>query len=343
VTALKAYLARRGCTSLLLDDNTEGGDAHLQSVVNGVIRLDQEEPLYGPVRRRLAVQKVRAVSYRGGKHDFRMATGGIRVFPRLVAAEHGADFPPESVSSGVPELDRLLGGGIERGTATLVLGPAGTGKSAIVSQYVAAAARRGERSAMFIFDEGLETLFRRSEALGQPLRRDVESGRTMIQQIDPAEVSPGEFTQLVRTAVEREGARLVVVDTLNGYVHAMPEEHSLTIHLHELHSYLRLKGVVALSTLAQHGLMTGSVESPIDLSYLTDTVLMLRYFEAEGRIRKAVSVIKKRGGAHETALRELTMDSGSLQVGEPLVRFRGILTGSPVYVGPPDPLLPERT
>ena len=334
ILALKRFFAGRRCTALFLDEGgSENGSMHLETIAHGVVFLEQLAPLYGADRRRLRVLKLRGVKFREGYHDFKIETGGVRVFPRLVAAEHRVAFPNEMVSSGLLSLDRLLGGGLDRGTTALVLGPAGTGKSAIVSQYASVAAARGERVGMFMFDEGLGTLFVRTRALGIPFEEHVESGAIRVKQVDPAELTPGEFTSLVRRSVEEVGARMIVIDSLNGYFSAMPQEQLLAVQLHELFTYLRQRGVVVLVTMAQHGMLGPSMGTPVDVSYLADTVILLRFFEAEGEIRKAISVLKRRSGSHESAIRELDMQSGGLRVGEPLREFHGILTGTPVYTG----------
>ena len=262
----------------------------------------------------------------------RIRTGGLVVFPRLIPEEHRGEWKSEQVPSGLASLDRLLGGGLDRATTTLIMGPAGTGKSALAAQYAATAATRGEKTLFLIFEESRETLFARTDALGIPFARHAESGLIRLVAMNPVEITPGEFTQLVREAVEQHGARFLVVDSLNGYFNAMPEEKLLELQLHELFRYLRQLGVTVIMTLAQHGVV-GWMTGPIDLSYLADTLVLLRYFETSGEIRKAVSVPKKRGGRHESTIRELSMGPGGLHVGEPLVAFRGVLTGVPEYVG----------
>jgi circadian clock protein KaiC len=332
ILALKQFFVGRRCTVLLLNDvSGEAGDAHLHSIVHGILTLEQLAPFYGAERRRMRVVKLRGAKFHGGFHDMKIETGGVVVYPRLVASEDSAAGSGQQISSGIPTLDRLTGGGLERGTTTLILGPAGTGKSAIASQYAAASAQRGERVAIFTFDEGTPTLLARSEGLGIPLARHLEAGLVQVKHVDPAEMSPGEFVHIVREAVQEQKVRVVVIDSLNGYIHAMPEEHALSNQLQELFTYLRHRGVVVILTMAQHGVL-GPLESPLDVSYLADSVLLLRHFEARGAICKAISVLKKRG-LHETTLRELAMDSEGLHVGEPLEQFRGILTGVPVYEG----------
>jgi len=329
--ALKEYLVRKQCTILLLENPTSvGGDPLLQSLAHGVVVLEQLTPLYGAERRRLRVVKMREVPFRGGYHDIVIRRGGVEVFPRLVASEHHQRFEAEPVPSGVPALDALLGGGLDRGTSTLLMGPAGSGKSTIALQYVFAAAQRGDSAAYFTFDEGLETLRERSRKLGMPLEKFMETDKLLVQQVDPAELSPGEFTSVVRRAVEERGVRLVVIDSLNGFLQAMPQEHFLTAQLHELLSYLRQRGVLTFLLLAQHGFV-GEMNGPIDVSYLADTVVVTRYFEAGGRVRKALSVLKKRSGTHEDTIRELDVSDRGVIVGEPLTGFRGVLTGIPEY------------
>jgi circadian clock protein KaiC len=343
VLALKQVFAKKGSTALLVDDKGSGPqDALLESIAHGVIELEQLTPKYGPERRRLLVSKLRGVRYRGGYHDIRMNTGGLRVFPRLIPAEHRHPFRAELVSSGIPGFDRLLGGGLDRGTTNLIMGPAGTGKSAIAAQLLAAAAARGENGVLLMFEESRETLFARSRALGIPLTEQVDAGRIRILHVNPVEISPGEFAQLVRDAVEEHGARLVAVDSLNGYFNALPEENFLELQLHELFRYLRQLGVTVILTLAQQGVVGPMGPSVVDLSYLADTLILLRYFEASGQIRKAISIPKKRGGEHEHTIRELVMDRRGLHVGEPLIAFRGVLTGVPEYIGDTsNDLLPE--
>ena len=339
IAALKDFFTGRKCTVLFLDDATSG-DLQLQSIAHGVFSLEQLSPLYGAERRRLRIVKLRAAAFRGGFHDFTIQTGGIRVFPRLTISEDRADLPKAVLPSGIARLDTLLGGGLDRGTTTLLLGPAGTGKSVIAIQYAATAAERGERSVIYAFEEGLGTLFARSEALGQPLRRHAEEGRVSVRPVNPAELSPGEFIYLIRQAVEEEAARVIVIDSLSGFYRAMPEENFLSTQLHELFSYLRVRGVAVITTLAQHGLIGADTEAPFDVSYLADTVVLLRYFESQGTIRKAISVVKKRSGEHETTLREIAMSANGLTIGEPLKEFVGVMSGSPVYRGSTE-MLPE--
>lgn len=331
ILALKQFLTGRKCTALLLDDGTsEGSDIQLQTIAHGIVSLEQLAPLYGASRRRLRVIKCRSTTFRGGYHDFCIEQGGLKVFPRLVAAEHIASFTPGRIKSGVTALDNLLGGGPDRGTSTLLLGPAGSGKSTIAVQYAIAAAERGDHAAIFAFDESAATLEARTTALGIKFVEGVKAGQVRVKQIDPAELSPGEFAAMVREAVERDKARVVVIDSLNGYLHAMPEEHFLTAQLHELLTYLGHQGVTTIMVVAQHGLMGTSMQAPVDTSYLADSVVLLRYFEYRGKVKKAISVVKKRSGAHEESIRELRFDDKGIHLSEPLVQYRGVLTGVPV-------------
>jgi circadian clock protein KaiC len=340
ILALKNFFAGRRCTVLLLDDlSSHDHDLQLHSIANGVITLEQLALDYGAERRRLRVVKMRGMKYRGGYHDFAIQTGGLAIYPRLVAAEHHRAFLGELTSTGSAELDSLLGGGIERGTSLLLIGGAGIGKSSIALTYAMAAAARNERVGVFAFDEGLGTVFARAAGLGMPLQAEVDSGRVRVQQIDPAEMSPGEFAHLVRASVEHDGVQVIIIDSLNGYMNAMPEERFLVLQMHELLSTLNQLGVVTILVLAQHGLM-GPMQTPLDVSYLSDAVLMLRYFEAEGRVRRAISVVKKRSGTHEDAIREFRLTADGVKVGPPLTQFEGILTGVPTYAGGTSPLLP---
>jgi circadian clock protein KaiC len=337
VLALKQYFAGRGTTVLLLDDRQ--GVEHglpVHTIVHGSIELDQMRPEYGGDRRRLRVTKLRGRAFHSGNHDYVIRTGGIQVFPRLVAAQHRQDGANDSVGSCLPALDALLGGGLDRGTSTLLLGAAGTGKSSLAAHFVMAAAERGERSAMYLFDESPRALFTRSRGLGLDVEGKVAAGVVSVQPIDPAELSPGEFIQNIRNAVERDGTRVVVIDSLNGYLNAMSEEHFVMNQLHELLAYLGQAGVVTLLINAQQGLI-GQLSNSIDVSYLADTVIVLRYFETRGEIRQAISVMKKRTGAHERTIREITMGPEGLQLGPPLRRFRGVLSGLPHEIDPSTP------
>jgi circadian clock protein KaiC len=333
ILALKQFFIGRNCTVLLLDDLTSvNHDLQVQSIAHGVVRLEQLYPEYGSERRRLIVLKYRGVQFRGGYHDYIIRRGGIDVFPRLIAGESRLTPALDKLSSGVAEMDNLLGGGIERGTSTLIVGAAGTGKSTLSAQFVAAAAARGQRSALFIFDESLNTLLSRCDGLGIPLRAEVGKGNVIVQQVDPAELSPGEFSHAIRRAVEEFGATIVVVDSLNGYLNAMPGERFLIIQLHELLTYLGQAGVATLLIGAHQGLIGAQMIAPVDASYLADAVILMRYFETRGEVRQAISVVKKRGGAHERSIREFQLTSGAgITVGQPLRDFRGILTGVPIF------------
>lgn len=333
VLALKHFFSSRNCTVVLLDDlSSQENDLQLHSITHGVVLLEQLMIDYGGERRRLRIIKMRGIQFAGGNHDFVIVKGGLRIFPRLVAAEHHKSFPAELTSSGVPELDRLLGGGLERGTNALLIGAAGVGKSSLALTFAIAAARRGERAMVFAFDEGRGTLEARAHSLGLPLKQMLEAGAIRYQQIDPAELSPGEFDSIVRRSVEHDNARIIVIDSLNGYLNAMPDERFLILQMHELLSYLGQQGVVTLLVLAQHGLV-GPMDTPLDMSYLSDAVLMLRYFEVDGTVRRALSVVKKRSGKHEHTIREFRLTLSGISVGPPLTAFSGILTGTPRYTG----------
>jgi circadian clock protein KaiC len=339
ILALKHYFAQHNSTVILLDDlTTETTDRAVHSIAHSVIHLDQLAPLYGGDRRRVRVVKCRGQSFRGGYHDFIISAGGVQIFPRLVAAEHRVGFNSHTLTSGLRGLDDLLGGGIAAGSSTLVLGPAGIGKSLLVLQYLTAAVTRGERAALFVFDEELGLLFARAKALGMDLAAMCAAGKLFIQQMDAAELSPGEFTHRVRKAVDEENIRAVAIDSLNGYQAAMPEEQFLILHLHELLQYLNRRGAATFLTVAQHG-MVGETRQPFDITYLADTVILLRFFEALGRVRRAMSVIKKRSGAHEDTIREFRIDGRGITMGEPLRQFQGVLRGEPTYVGNVKPLM----
>lgn len=347
VLALKQFFGGHDCTVLLLDDRTGGmEDDHLQSIAHGVVFLEQLANQFGAERRRVRITKMRGVSFRGGYHDFAIRRGGLDIFPRLVAAEHVTEFLDQDQPSGNPQLDRLLGGGLPSGTSTLLLGPAGTGKSTVATQFAAAAAARGERVAMFMFDENIGTFRSRSRKLGLPIEEPLKNGLITVQQVDPAELSSGEFAAVVRRAAEgvdaaRKPAKMIIVDSLNGYLNAMPEEKYLTAQLHELLSYLGQQGVVTILTVTQSG-MVGHMASPVDTTYLADNVILFRYFEASGRVRRALSVVKKRNGYHEQTIRELELNEKGIVIGEPLSDFHGVLTGVPTYVGKADPRAPKR-
>jgi circadian clock protein KaiC len=341
ILAIKHYFAQFNATVMLLDDLTADiADKTVHSVAHGVIRLEELAPTYGAERRRVRVIKYRGVKFRGGYHDSTITTGGMNVFPRLVASEYRSQFVRSRMPSGIRELDQLLGGGVEAGSSTLVLGPAGTGKSLVTIVFIAAAIARGEKAALFVFDEELGLLFERMKGLGIDLEAMRDSGKLAIEQVDAAELSPGEFAHRVRRRVDEDRIKTVVIDSLNGYQAAMPEENSLILHMHELLQYLNRRGAATFMTVAQHGLV-GDMKAPVDVTYLADTVVLLRYFEAIGTVRRAISVIKKRTGAHETTIREYRIDSRGLTIGNPLDAFQGILRGVPVYVGEAMPLLDE--
>jgi circadian clock protein KaiC len=332
ILGLKHFFAGRKCTVLLLDDQTASdGDMQLHSISHGVVELLRVHHDYGASRRQLRVIKLRGSEFQDGFHDYVIKAGGLTVFPRLVAADHKARVDAQLISSGVAELDVLLGGGISLGTTTLIMGPAGVGKSTVAAQYANASARRGEKVVCFVFEENRDNYLARCERIGLDCAL-VEDGTVTIQQIDPAELSAGEFAYIVKEAVEVRNVRLIVLDSLNGYMSAMPSEQYLTLHLHELLTYLDQQGVATLMTLAQHGFLN-TMQSPADISYLTDTVILLRYFEARGSIKQAISVLKNRGGAHERTLREFRLVESGFEIGEPLLDFQGVLTGTPVYLG----------
>lgn len=341
ILALKHYFARLGGTVLMLDDLTaQVMDKTIHSVAHGVLRLEELSPYYGAERRRMRVVKFRGQPFRGGYHDFDIETGGIRIYPRLVAAEHRKVFARDVLTSGIAELDALLGGGIEQGSSALILGPAGAGKSLVTLQFARAAIQRGERVALFLFDEEISLLFDRARAMGFDLAGYQDKGSLFVEQVDAAEMSPGEFAHKVRGTVEDHGVKTVIVDSLNGYQTSMPEEHSVLLHLHELLQYLNRQGATTFLTVAQHGLV-GEMRSPVDITYIADTVLLIRYFEATGRVRRAISVIKKRMGGHEDTIREFRINQAGLTIGPPLVAFQGVLQGIPAYTGQDKPLLKE--
>ncbi len=339
ILALKHYFAARACTVLLLDDKTAPeGDLQLQSLAHGVVVLEHVAQDYG-AERRLQVMKLRGLRFRGGYHDFRIRTGGLAVFPRLNVTDRGDPGAHQVVSSGSPELDRLLGGGLQSGTSLLITGPAGTGKSVLSAQYACAAVGRGERVRFFIFDERLSTFRLRAEGLGLDVAAAVDDGRLCLQQVEPTELSPGEFASQVMRAVEDDGVRMIVIDSLNGYLQSMPDERLLPIQVHELLSYLALKGVTCILTLVQRGVFGSPVDEAAEISYLADAVVLLRYFEVSGGVRQAVSVVKKRTGDHERTIREARVQRGGLHVGSPLHGFQGVLTGVPSFIGAPGELM----
>jgi len=330
ILALKRFFAGRRCTVLLLDDLTAADhDLQVQSIAHGALLLEHAVPDFGGMRRRLRVTKYRGSDFRGGFHDYAIRRGGLEVYPRLIAAEHRQESSRERLKSGLAGLDKLLGGGLERGTSTLIQGAAGTGKSTLTGLFCARAAEQGEHAALFIFDESTNTMFSRLDGLSIPLRKQVELGRISVQQVDPAELSPGEFVHSIRRTVEDNHSRIVVIDSLNGYLNSMPDEKFLIVQLHELLTYLGQQGVATVLVAAHHGLIGGHMSAPVDASYLADAVLLLRYFEADGEVRQAISVIKMRGGDHERTIREFSMKAGRVTIGEPLRDYHGVLTGVP--------------
>ncbi|MGE3181446.1 MAG: ATPase domain-containing protein [Phycisphaerae bacterium] len=334
ILALKLYFSRQEATVLLIHDFANKRDLHLYSLAHGVIMLEQKSPEYGGMRRRLLIKKMRGQPYTEGYHDFVISTGGLLVYPRLIAAEHEAQFIDEEVPTGMAQLDALLGGGLSRGTSALITGASGTGKSSVATIIAKAAADRGENSFFFLFDESEETFKLRAHKLGIDIEPHLENGRIKLRRIDPAELSPGQFADAVRRAVRDDKSRIVVVDSLSGYLHAMASDRHLLLHLHELLTYLGQEGILTILILTQHGLVGESTISPIDASYLADTVMILRYFEAFGEVRQAISVIKRRTGLHERTIREMRFGGPSgLLIGEPLREFQGVLHGLPRFVG----------
>ena len=335
--ALKHFFTQQGCTVMMLDDHSSrpsafSSDLKLHSMAHGVVTLEQTALDYGAERRQLRVVKLRGNAFRGGYHDFAIERGGLVVYPRLVAHEHHSEFDHAFVSTGNAGLDQMLGGGLSSGTNLLLIGPSGAGKTTTATSALVAALRRGGRGAYFLFDEGLPTLLARAAALSMDLRPFVENGQLALRQIDPAEMSPGEFTHHVRHAVEGDGARFIVIDSLNAYLKSMPGEQYLVLQMHELLTYLNQQGVITLMVMAQHGII-GEISAAVDLSYLADSILLLRYFEAGGEVRKAVSVMKTRMAAHERTIREIVIGPQGLSVGAPLTSAQGVLGGTPVWDG----------
>ena len=334
ILALKQFFAGRACTVLLLDDRTsEGPDLQLQSIAHGVISLEHVAPVYGRAMRQIRVVKFRGSDFRSGYHHIRISKDGVEVYPRLAASEHGASFEPGQLKSGVSALDSLLGGGVDTGSSTLLIGPAGSGKSTIALQYASAAAQRGDHAHIFTFDESRQTMLGRIKSLGLSVAEGPGKGQVTIEQVDPAEITPGQFAHMVRMAVERHEAQVVVIDSLNGYVNAMVDGHYLTAQLHELLSYLGNRGVTTFLIAAQAGMIAGQMGTPGDASYLADGVVYLRFFEHAGKVKKAISVLKKRSGAHEDTIRELRFDAQGIHLSAPLSNFRGILSGVPEEIG----------
>ena len=343
ILALKHRFTSQGCTVLLLDDQTaEPNDSQLRSIAHGVIALSLSSNSYGAERRSLSVAKLRGVRFYGGHHDYTIETGGLAIYPRLIVTEHRTELLPVAVATGIPELDALLGGGLVPGTNTLIMGPTGTGKTSTAIRCVLAALERGEPAAVFMFDEELGTFFARSAGLGMDLRPHLATGQLQVRQVEPAELSPGEFVHHVRQAVKAGGARVVVIDSLNGYLHAMPNEGYLILQMHELLSYLSQQGVVTVLVLGQHGLV-GEVHADVDLSYLSDTIILMRFFEAAGEVRRGLSVVKTRTSDHEPTIREFRLGSGGLQIGAVLRDFDGVLSGTPVYRGSAQALMTGAT
>jgi len=333
ILALKQYFSIRGCTVLMLDDrSSDPNDLQLHSIAHGVITLEQAAQEYGTERRRLRVVKMRGVKYRGGYHDFIIQTGGVSVFPRLIAAEHHSEFAQQLVSTGVPRFDEILGGGLAVGTNLLFNGPSGVGKTTTALRCALTAIERGEKVAYYLFDEGRPTMLARAKALGMDVQPHIDSGAMVVTQIDPAELSPGEFASWVRNAVEHDGIRFIVIDSLNAFLQAMPGEKYLILQMHEMLSYLNQQGVITILVLGQHGII-GEVRSDVDLSYLSDTIVVFRYFEARGEMLKAISVAKSRTTPHEATIREFRLSASGVTIGEPLRDFEGVLAGLPTYHG----------
>lgn len=348
VLALKQFFIGQKCTTIFLDDKTAFADEdkQLESIAHGVISLEQRSPEYGSERRRLRITKLRGQKYRGGFHDFAIVKGGLAIFPRLVAAEYRQATEASVLKSGITELDDMLCGGIDYGSSLLLLGPAGSGKSSLATQYACAVAAKGERAAIFTFDERPETVLQRTSGISQDLKQFKDQDLLTIQAIDPAELSPGEFAHRIRLAAEGKDdyppAKIIVIDSLNGYLNAMPEERFLTAQLHELLTYLGHLNIITILVVAQHGLLGNSMHSPVDTSYLADSVILFRYFESQGEVKQTIAVLKKRSGRHERSIREFRIDSKGLRVGEILRNFQGILTGTPVYLGEKDSLIQTR-
>ena len=342
ILGLKQFFAGRKCTVLVLDDCTTGdSEQQLQSIAHGVLRMDRAPREYGSTRRQIQVVKMRGVAFQDGQHDFVIRSGGLEIYPRLSAGGGAAVEDTGSAESGSPQMDALLGGGLDRGSSTLLIGPAGCGKTTLCSQYLMAALQRDENVACYQFEENRQTFLHRSSGYGMDFEPYIASGRFDLIQVDVADLSPGEFSSRVRNAVEERKASFIVIDSLNGYLNGMPNERFLLIHIRELLAYLAQKGVVTLMTLAQHGMLGSSMQSPVDVSFLADTVILLRFFEATGQVRQAISVVKKRRGAHERTLREMKIGSSGAQIGEVLEQFEGVLTGVPRFRGKQEELLAD--
>lgn len=333
VLAFKQYFSTRSCTVMLLDDRTaSGGDLQIRSIAHAVISLDLSTKDYGAERRRLRITKYRGVAFRGGMHDYVIAQGGLQVYPRLVASETRVSAKRTQISTGLPEFNELLGGGLEEGSSTLISGPPGTGKSSLAAQIVDAATRKGQSAAMFLFEESSNNLLNRAAGIGMQLQQAIDANLLTIQQIDPAELSPGEFAHSVCVAADR-GVKVIVIDSLNGYLNAMPDERFLTTHLHEILTYLGQLGIVTILVGVQQGMLGSSLTTSVDASYLADNVVMLRYFEMGGEVRQAISIFKKRGSQHERTIRQFSISPQGIQVGPVLRQFHGILSGIPTMVG----------
>jgi circadian clock protein KaiC len=342
ILALKQFFVGRGCTVMLLDDRSSpDGDLQLHSLAHGVIQLEHVAAEYGADRRRMQVKKLRGARFSGGYHDFRIRTGGIEIFPRIFSAEPPPQSLGDRLDSGSKELDMLLGGGIDCGTSMLITGPAGTGKTTLAAQYALRMAGTGKNVRLYMFDERVTTFRARARGLGLDVEARINDGTLMLRQIEPAEMSPGEFAQEVVHAVEDDGVELIVIDSINGYMHAMPAERQLAIQVHELLSYLANHRVTAILSLVQRGIFGSPVDEAAEVSYLADTVVLLRYFEYSGAVRQAVSVVKKRSGEHEHTIRECRIEHGGFHVGQPLHDFRGVLTGVPEYTGSDNPLMQQ--
>ena len=335
ILSLKQFFVGRECTVLLLDDRTgDRTDTQLQSICHGAIRMEAQPRDFGPQRRQIQILKLRASQFRGGAHDYEIEQGGLQIFPRLISAEHRPEnIDRTELPSGIAELDKLFGGGVSRGSTSLFMGPAGCGKSTIATKFLQSAADRGERGIMFACDETVETVLTRSRGLGIPLEKHCNKKTIQIQELHPADLSPGEFIAQVRSDVEEKGCRVLIIDSLNGLLNAMQGEHAMMVQLHELLSYLNHMGVTTFMVMAQSGIVGTNMAAPIDVSYLADNVLLFRYFEAQGGVRQAISVLKRRSGPHERSIRELRLSPQKIEVGESLRQFEGVLTGIPRFVG----------
>lgn len=338
--ALRRFLVSKACTVLLLDEDILlQDDFQTRSLAHGIIQLEQLVQEYGADRRRLRIVKLRGVAISSGYHDFKIVPGGVVVYPRLVAMKHYNEITRDAISSGLNELDILLQGGLVRGNSALLMGPAGSGKSSLAARYAVAAAQRGEASTFYVFDEDIDTFITRLASIGMDIKPHIEKGLIYVHKIDPTAMSPSEFAYHIRERVEQNQVRLVVIDSIGGYLHAMPQEHYLHLHVHELLAYLNRQGVIALIIMVQHGLLGAEIKTPADLSSIVDTVILLRFFEANGEVRQSIAVIKKRSGGHEHTIREFRIGPDGVSVGEPLREFHGVLTGTPRYIGSADPLL----